>query len=313
MAGMTDFDANRLRNLETARQANGQFGAQAHTEPELAIFAASAALEDTTYRIYAGDALVHTGEKGAPLAEAIAAAHRYAEDEPVTLTVRAAADDGTGFAEVPVPAAGHGTIVGWHKGTARTPAELDAAGLSLSECDIVTAEEYLDLSEHDELPLEDVEQWARDADFQVSYIEARRDDEGGDGTEVHIDVNVTENFLWDADHRFGDDTAEDGDTRTPQERYEAWLDEHEATVKEVFLETFNADVHVNDSWEHADVSIRATLPRERTTPSLIIEDIYPKLAKYKNENDPGTWNSPYVMAEVRRRIDAAERELADAA
>lgn len=313
MTGMTDFDADRLRNLETARQADGRFGTQTHTEPELALFAASAPLEDTTYRVYAGDTLVHTGKKGAPLADAVAAAHRYAEEEPVALTVRSAADDGTGFAEVAVPPTRTGTIVGWHSGTARTPAELDAAGLSLSECDTVAAEDYLDLSEYDELQLDDVEQWARDADFQVSSVDARPNDEDGDGTSVHIDVNVTENFLWDADLRFGDDTAEDGDTRTPQERYEAWLDKHEETVKDVYSEWFNADVYVNDSWEYADVSIRTTLPRERTTPSLIIEDVYPALAKFKNETDPGTFGSPYVMDEVRRRVEAAENELAAAA
>jgi hypothetical protein len=308
---MTDFDPSRLAELERDRQDNGQFGAKANSTPELSLFAASATAEETTYRVFADGEPVYTGAKGAGMSDALHQARVYLNDsgnaKPVVV-IRSSADDGTGFAEVAVPYGDQGRIVGWYAGNAFTGEEMDEKGVSLSEFEQVSVEPYIDLGPHNEGDLPAAEQWVRDSDLgQVGTVYAKRDDETGGR---HIDVDLHENFLWNADSRFPDDEADEGDERTPEERYEAWLDEHRDIVEEVYLEWFNADIDVPDTWESATITIRKTVPYERFTESLVIEDIYPGLADFKNKTDPGTWNSPYVMTEVWNRAEArdAERE-----
>lgn len=304
---MTDINTQSTAARENARQATGKFGAQEHTAPD-DLLSYPTLPEDVTYGVYCDGALVSAGEKGAGMADALHRARTYAgSNRPEAggafpaLTIRSEGSD----IEVTVPHGDQGRIVGWTNGDAVTAEEMDARGIALSQFDSVSVEPFIELGGYDEGELNSVEQWARDADFPVSTVHASRDEETGGR---HIDVDLNTSFTWDAETQFPDDEAEDGDERTPAERYEAWLDENRDIVEQVYLEWFNADIDVPDTWDSATVTLRKTVPYERFTESLVLEDIYPLLAKWTNETDPGTFNSPYVMGEVRRRVEEREAE-----
>lgn len=309
---MTHIDPSAAAARENARQATGQFGSQDHSAPG-DLLTSPTLPEDTTYGVYRDGTLVGVGEKGAGMADALHRAevamnyHRYEKDtdKPVW-TIRSEGSD----TEVAVPYGDQGRIVGWYAGDAITAEEMDARNVSLTQFDSVSVEPYIDLGPYNEGDLPNVEKWARDGGFQFGSIYAKRDDETGGR---HIDVDVHENFLWNAESQCPGDEYEDDsdldadDDRAPAvQRYEAWLDKNRDIVEQVYLEWFNADIDVPDSWEAATVTLRKTVPYERFTESLVIEDLYPLLADFTNRTDPGTYGSPYVMAEVRKRVAARE-------
>jgi len=309
MMVMTHTDAAAARRENARDKSTGRFGTQEHTAPELTI-TAPVSVEETTYGVYADGELVSAGVKGAGMEDAIHRAHVWSNGhqtkagEPLpTITVRCE----TSGKEVRVPYADEGRIVGWFGGVAITAEEMDERGVSLTMFDKVDVEPYIDLGPYKEGDLPAVEKWLRDADFQVGSVYAQRDDETGGR---HIDVSMYENFLWNADTQCPDDEFEDDSDLDPDDdrpasvqRYERWLDDNRDIVEQVYLEWFNADIDTPDSWEYATVTIRKTVPYERFTESLVLEDIYEPLATYSNRVDPGTFMSPYVMGEVRRRVE----------
>jgi len=316
MVGMTDINAQAAAARENARHTTGQFGTQEHTAPG-DLLAVPVAPADTVYGIYAGDALVSTGEKGAGMTDALHRARthvsglRPAPGETLpTITIRSEGSD----VAVTLPLAGDRRIVGWTGyGDAVTAEEMDKAGVSLTQLSDVKAEPFIDLGPYGEGDLPRVEQWARDSGFYLSNVYAYRDEETGGR---HINVALNENFLWNAetqcpDENYEDDSDLDPDDDRPaaEQRYDAWLNEHEDVVKEVYLEWFNAEIDASYTWgDGATVTIRKTVPYERFTESLVIEDVHPLLSKYTNEVDPGSFGSPYVMGEVRRRVEARQAE-----
>ena len=298
---------------ESARQDSGQFGTQEHTAPESPLIVATTP-EDTVYGVYDGDTLISVGEKGAGMTEALHRARVYANSlrpkpgEPrQAIIVRSEGSD----VSVPLPYEGDGRLVGWQDGDAVTAEEMDKRGVSLTQLEGMKVEPFIDFGRHEDGDLPHAEKWASDGGFYISNIYAVRDDETGGR---HIDIGINEDFLWNAesqcpDSEYDDDSDLDPDDDRPAavQRYEAWLDKNEDIVKEVYLEWFNADVDA-PSWDAATITLRKTVPFERFTESLIIEDIYPLLAKHANETDPGTFGSPYIMGEVRRRVEAREEE-----
>jgi len=209
--------------------------------------------------------------------------------------------------EVPVPYGDQGRIVGWRNGDAIAAEEMDERGVSLTQFEQVKVEPYIDLGPDNEGDLLFLERWCNEGDYHVSNVYATRDDETGGR---RIDVATYENFLWNADTQFPDDEHDgdgdldpDDDRPASVQRYEKWLDANEDIVRAVYAEWFNAELDVSNTWEYANVTLRTTVPYERFTESLVIEDVYPLLAKHRNETDPGTFGAPYVMAEVRRRAE----------
>lgn len=314
--GMTDISPQSAAARENARHSTGQFGAQEHTAPD-DLLAPPPGPEDVTYGIYQDGVLVSTGEKGAGMTDALNRARSHASRIRVgkgqtrpRLTIRAEGSD----IEVALPNADEGRIVGWYRGDAHTAEELDARGISLAQLDAVEVEPYIDLGRYGEGELPGLEQWARDGDFPVSTVHASRDEETGGR---HIDIDVRENFLWNAESRCPDEDYDDDSDLDPDDdrpaavqRYDAWLTQNQDVVEEVYQEWFNADIDVPDTWETATVSLRTTVPYERFTESLVMEDTYPLLAKWTNESDPGSFGSLYVMNEVERRVEERERESA---
>ena len=130
----------------------------------------------------------------------------------------------------------------------------------------------------------------------LSYIQARTDEDNPDI--VNVEIGLYENFLWDA-----------SDDDEKEERNEL-LNRHENIVNEVFHDYFNASVvDVQDgNWESALIEVKVPVLRSRFTPSLVVEDIWSPLAKYRNETDPGTFGSPYVMSDLWARIEKAEQQ-----
>ena len=320
MTTMSDINDTARTNRENARDTTtGQFGEQAHTTPEASL-AAPPTVEDTVYSVYENGELVIVGERGAGMSDILHRAYVHLNrnnDKPV-ITIRAESFDGAVEpVDIALPYADQGRIVGWYQGDAITAEEMDERDVSLCELDSVSVEPYIDLGRYNEGELHNVEKWARDAGYYLSNIYAHRDEETGGR---HVDIALNENFLWNADTQCPDDEYDDDsdldeyDERPASvQRYEKWLDENRDIVEEVYLEWFNADLDVPDTWETATVTRRKTVPYERFTESLVMEDIYPLLAKHQNETDPGTFMSPYVMGEVRRRAEKrqaeAERQL----
>lgn len=315
MGCMTDINAHAVSARENARQSGGQFGAQEHTAPG-DLLTISTAPEDTVYGVYAGDVLISTGGKGAGMTDALHRARthvsglRPAKGEALpTITIRSEGSD----TAVNLPLGGDGRIVGWTMyGDAVTAEEMDKKGVSLTQLSEVKVEPFIELDGHGEGDLPHLEQWARDGDYEVSTVYVTRDEETGGRT---IDIGINTSLTWDAESQFPDedfdddsDIDPDDDRSAAEQRYENWLDENEATVKEVYLEWFNAEIDVPDTWSTATVSIRTTVPYERFTESLVIEDVYPGLAEYSNRTDPGSFGSPYVMNEIRRRVEERQAE-----
>jgi len=303
---------------ENARsKATGQFGTQDHSAPECSLATTDAPA--ATYTVLKDGAAVSGATGIATMTDALHQAHvimnttRYERDKAKPTFEIRTDEAGT---TVTVPYGDQGRIVGYHLGDAVAAEELDARGLTLDDLESPRVEPFIDLGPYNEGDLNSVAQWARDAAYSVATVYATRDEETG---ERHVDVSVHENFLWNADTQFPDDEFEDDSDLDPdddrpaaEQRYDAWLTANEDIVRAVYLERFNAEIDIPENWGYASVSLRTTVPYERFTDSLVIEDIAPLLAKHTNETDPGTFGSPYVMNEVWRRVEARdeERELA---
>lgn len=112
----------------------------------------------------------------------------------------------------------------------------------------------------------------------------------GDDGSAYVSAMVYENFLWD--DRFTEDE----------------LDHYQPIVEDVWRERFGADLHVHTDWESVDVTIATPdIPQDELTHGRAADEFHKTWAKYGNETDPGTFNSPYVGNELRERIDEAKR------
>lgn len=202
--------------------------------------------------------------------------------------------DGTVTAreEVPVPAQGQ-LLVLEHNGDYMTLSDLDACGATL-----------LDATAHED-PLITPDATYPDEPVELDEVRKALTESPGDGPSTvellfpedmpdtaAIEVSVYEDFLWDA-------------AITEDE-----LNEHREIVEAVYREWFNAEIDVYDDWSSVRVVLRSEIDRARTTQLLVLDEAWGSYAKYRNETDPGTFGSPYVGAEIRRRIDEAQKAAA---
>lgn len=81
------------------------------------------------------------------------------------------------------------------------------------------------------------------------------------------------------------------------------LDHYRPIVEETYHEWFNADIDVRDSWENADVEMVREVPDDQISDSTAIDAAYGSYADFTNKTDPGTFGSPYIGSELRKRID----------
>ena len=122
-----------------------------------------------------------------------------------------------------------------------------------------------------------------DGPFQVDATLSLDDD-----SLVNVDVLVTDSLLWN-------------DSFTEDE-----LNTHNDIVEAVYSEWFNADID-GDDWNAFTVTLRTDIARDHATERLILNRTWDSYAKFRNETDPGTFGSPYVGTEIRKRIDARVR------
>ncbi|MBN9214153.1 MAG: hypothetical protein J0J04_04935 [Microbacterium sp.] len=190
--------------------------------------------------------------------------------------------------EVPVPAAGS-LLVLEHDSNYMTLSDLDGRGLTLFD---VTAESD---------PLITPDAHYPEGPIDLDEVRKALTESPGDGPShvelifppdrpdvAFIDVHVYEDFLWD--DRF---TAEE-------------LTEHQEIVEAVYSEWFGAELDNATDWDSTRVTLTSEIDRHRATKLLILEKAWGQYAKFRNETDPGTFGSPYVGAEIRRRIDEAK-------
>lgn len=138
--------------------------------------------------------------------------------------------------------------------------------------------------------LDSIREGLADGTHRVSLVELARAEDGN----LNLEITVEDNLLWN-------------DLFT-----EAELDEHSDLVKEVYQEWFNAGLD-GDEWDAQSVTLNVPIKDGEHTETLLFSKGYGAHAKFLNETDPGTFGSPYIGAEIRKRIDeriAARKEAA---
>lgn len=100
------------------------------------------------------------------------------------------------------------------------------------------------------------------------------------------EVALYDNLTWD------EDLSEDD------------LDAHRDIVEAVYREWLNADIDVHEDWSNFTATIAVDTPRDLATNRYITSAAYGAVAKWANRTDPGTYGSPYIGAEILRRIEA---------
>lgn len=289
------------------RDAAGKFDEKVHTAPEAGLGVPRVASpEDMVYSVLVDGNTVVRQRRGESLNQALESAALYPQHHPeAVISIVGAGYDETenkligGVTDVEFRPASEGRLVAWIHGDAYGIEELDAAGITLLGAteEGLEFEPFIDTARDIDIDsLDDIQQALFEADMPTSYVSARSDEDNPDI--VNVDVAVYENFLWDLP-----DEEEERDERREL------LDTYRHIVDEVFAESFNATIaDVPDDWDSVMVELRVPVPRDRFTTSLVINDTYNALAKYRNETDPGTFGSPYVMAEVWARIEKAKAE-----
>lgn len=181
-----------------------------------------------------------------------------------------------------------------HRGTYVGVDEVHARGIDLTDAAVtVHTEQLLEFSgEGDVIDLDDVASaLSEDPSEGPVRVEAHLD--ADDTNWVNVDINVSDNLLW---------ASSDAEGRAARV---AVLDEHRSIVESVYREWFNAELDVPESWDEVSTSLRVRVDRDHATPLLIIDRANAAYAKFRNETDPGTFGSPYVGAEIDRRIAEA--------
>lgn len=297
---------------DIARDAAGRFDEKNHTAPEVSLGAGSAARatqEQMRYRILVDGEPATTLARGEDISRALRTAQVYREANPdATLALEGwgSEDNGAPTGEsvsLELHGMDEGRMVGWHNGDALLIDDLDPQGLTLADVEM-RHEPYIDTAPEFEIDsLIAVEDGLSNADMNISFVSARTDEDNPDI--VNVDITLHENFLWDA----GTGIEDDDEREAALDERRALLDEYQHIVDEVFQDSFNANItDVPDDWDSAMVEVRVPVPRSHFTESLVIEKTYNAMAKYRNETDPGTYGSPYVMAEVWARIEKAQAQ-----
>lgn len=186
------------------------------------------------------------------------------------------------------PTPGH-LLVLEHNGDFMTLSDLDARGLTLFDVEAHDETVITPRTDFPEEPidLDDVRKWLTegpgDGPAQVELV--FQDDKPHTAL---IDVHTYENFLWQGDEFTADE-----------------LSEHIGIVEDVYREWFNAEIDVYDDWDSVRVTITSEIDRHRATNLLILEQASDGYMAFRAKTDPGSFATPYVGAEIRRRIDAA--------
>ncbi len=318
---MVDMTKKQLTQAQKdARHEDGKFGEVAKTDPAKGTLNSPVAPEDTTYVVCIDGkpAKNGVGKKGAGMSDALERAYvimnHYDYTKTTAKPVFSIRCQDTGVT-VQVPYGDQGQIVAeYGYGEAVTADEMDTESLSISSADKVFVDPYIDLGPYGEGELDEVCEWLRegyDRRLHISTVYARRDDETGGR---HIDVDVNENLRFLADHLCPDDyefTADpDSDLDAAAQRHEAWLDDNQDIIEDVYAEWFNAEItpSTDYGWEAASVAVRTTVPYGRFTSRLVLEDVHSNVAGYVNKTDAGTYGSPYVGNEILRRIREREAQ-----
>lgn len=173
--------------------------------------------------------------------------------------------------------------------------DLHGRGMTLFNVDEIIADKKIRVPSADSgdpVELDNVRQWLGDSPGDgPSTVELIRSDD--DDETANLEISTYENFLW-----FEDEF-------TPEE-----LDANQDIVEEVYAEWFGASLYSDGDWRSTHVTITTQLPVAHATELLALERAWGPWAKFRNETDPGTFGSPYVGAEIRKRIDERARSAA---
>lgn len=305
MVFMSTFDET-LHPRGQAENA-GQFRVKANTAPADALCPISVTPENTRYTLLV-DGQPHTtrepGARAITVRSALDGMPQIAGSDLSLLAAGAPASNGENWTlraegvgqdgqvelweEVAIPPVGHLLVVE-HDGGFMTISDLDERGLTLFDVETHDETIIMPRTDYPEEPveLENVREWLTvapgDGPAQVELV--FQDDEPSTAL---IDIHTYENFLWQGDEFTGDE-----------------LSEHLSIVEDVYREWFGAEIDVYDDWDNVRVTLSSKIDRHRATNLLILEQAHSSYAKFRAETDPGSFGSPYVGKEIRRRIDEA--------
>ena len=275
MVGMSTHDAAKHpRNQDLGHPGHPtQFGVKQQTAPTDTIGEASYFMVETEGQ---GEHVFHAADADAAMRAYLAAADLTVEGSYPLRVVREG-DENPGL-----------TIVENMYGDVKTLEELRHTHSSLDgwETRIDPLLDFSDVADGDVLDLDGVREALTASPGDGPYmVDAAID--SNNSSVVNVSVFLKENLLWD-------------DMFTEEE-----LNEHHEIVDDVYSEWFGVTDLDGDEWENVDVNLQIQVPLAEASQRIIAARAWGAYAKFRNETDPGTFGSPYVGHEIRKRIDAA--------
>lgn len=264
----------------------GQFVAKSNSAPSAGLTAPAPTFDDTSYAIHVDGALAANSR--VIDSEFIALAHTVAEQH-LGAKITFQAQSGVNglymhLNDVELAPPGFRTVVEYH-GNFFPLEELHTRQLTTFDVEVYQDEVITITDEDQRIDLPEIAEWLTETTGDGPYlVDAAPSVEEG---KIDVCVGITDNLMWRGDFT------------------EADLDENYTIVADVYREWFNAEINVDEGWDSFDVMLSVTADSEGATALLLLEASRPAYAKFRNETDPGTFGSPYVGTEIRRRIDAA--------
>lgn len=149
----------------------------------------------------------------------------------------------------------------------------------------IITQERIELGE-DSIDFDEIaSSYRSNGDHDIAEVLVSPDANSGSEDDAAVVVRATGNLRWN------------------DEFTEAELDAHYPVVEQAYKQWFNADITVPDSWENFDVEMSKDVPRSTLCDATVNEAAWDIAAKWHNETDPGTYNSPYFGAHLRILID----------
>lgn len=172
---------------------------------------------------------------------------------------------------------------------------------------------FAQIAEKEGIDISEVRDWASSSGYEINEESLIRVSEGDDPIERDdIATILRDGNNYDVREvtiaKYREDTtavvtAVNTNLLWNNEYTDEELNHYSPVVEQTYKEWFNADLYPGDSWEYTDVEMVNEVPDERLTDSTAIDAAYNSYADFLNKTDPGTFNSPYIGSDLRKRID----------
>lgn len=140
-------------------------------------------------------------------------------------------------------------------------------------------------------------------DGGATYDTAPSEDGGTD-----IFVMVPDDWTWHACRALGIEFGDWDIAGDEQHALVQWLEDRQSAIEDVYAERYNGDFG-GDEWGYDYLSFAVHLDDPNPSEEAIVTAIWPTVAKFLNESDPGTFGAEYIgrLVEDRYRDRIKER------